>query len=124
MVPHNREAPASLVFDHHQEKLKSLSMEFKQKMKIKDQGMGEYSFEPMCLSKLPTSPKSHRQPSASTHQATQLITKFDGKFIQLGTIANESKEKDILSWLYKDEEEVGAATLEVAIPTEHYGKGF
>lgn len=58
-------------------------------MKLKDQGMGEYSFEPLCLSKLPTSPKSYGQPYASTHQATQPITKFDGKFIQLGTLANE-----------------------------------
>lgn len=87
-------------------------------MKIKEQGMGEYSFEPMCLTNLPASPKSHGQPSASTHQATQPITKFDGKFIQLGTVAHESEEKDIISWLYKDEEEVRATTMEVAIPTQ------
>lgn len=59
LVPHNREKQTSSAPDDHQEKLKSLSMDFKQKMKIKEQGMGEYSFEPMCLTNLPTLPKFH-----------------------------------------------------------------
>lgn len=93
-------------------------------MKIKEQGMGEYSLEPMCLTSLPTSPRSHGLPIASTHQATQPITMFDGTFIQLGTLAHESEEKDILSLLYKEEEEDRAATMEIAIPTHLYGKGY
>lgn len=94
-------------------------------MKIREQGMGEYSLEPMCLAKLPTSPRSHGLPTTSTHQVTQPITKFDGTFIQLGTLAHESEEKDILSWLYKDEEEDNkAATLDIVLPIDLYGKGY
>lgn len=93
-------------------------------MKIKKQGMGEYSFEPLCLSKLPTSPRFHGQPSTSRHQVVQPIKNFDGKFILMGTLAIESDSKDILSWLYKDEEEIKVATLEVVIPIEKYGNGF
>lgn len=59
LVPHNMEKQTSSASNHHQKKLKSLSMDFKQKMKIKEQGMGEYSFEPMCLTNLPASPKTH-----------------------------------------------------------------
>lgn len=50
---------------------------------------------------------------------------FDGKFIQLDTLAHELEEKDILSWLYKDgEDNDRATTMEVAIPTHLYGKGY
>lgn len=90
-VPHNKEAQSSSS-SNHQEELKSLSMNFKKKMKIKDQDVGEYSFEPLCLSKLPTSPRSYGQPSTSRHQETQPIINFDSKFIQMGTLAEESKE--------------------------------
>lgn len=124
LVPHNREKQISSAPNLQQEKSKSLSMDFKQKMKIKEKGMGEYYLEPLCLANLPASPKSHGLPTTSTHQATQPITKFDGKFIQLGTLAHESEEKDILSWLYKDEEEDKAAIMEVAIPTHLYRKGY
>lgn len=96
LVPHNKEAQASSS-SHNQEKLKSLSMDFEKKMKIKDQGMGGYSFEPLCLSKLPTSPRSHEQPSTSRHQEAQPIKNFNGKFIQIETLAEESEDKDILN---------------------------
>lgn len=121
LVPHNREKQNSSTQDPQQEKSKSLPRDFKQKMKIKEQGMGEYSLEPMCLANLPISPRSHGLPTASRHQATQPITKFDGTFIQLDTLAHESEEKDILSWLYKDEEEDRATAMEVDIPTHLYG---
>lgn len=123
LVPHNKEAQASSL-SNNREKLKSLSIDFEKKMKIKDQGMGEYSFESLCLSKLPTSPRSHGQPSTSRHKATQPIKKFDGKFIQVGTLTEELEDKDILNWLYKDEEETKAAALEVTIPAQQYGNGF
>lgn len=66
LVPHNMEAQVSSS-SNHQEELKSLSMKFKKKMKIKNQGMGEYSFEPLRLSKLPTSPRPHGKPPTSRH---------------------------------------------------------
>lgn len=123
LVPHKREAQASSS-SNNQEKLKYFSIDFEKKMKIKDQGMGEYSFESLCLSKLSTSPKSHGQPSTSRHKVAQPINKFDGKFIQVGTVTEESEDKDILNWLYKDEEETRATSLEVTIPTQKHGNGF
>lgn len=123
LVPHNRESQASSS-SNNQGKLKSLTIDIEKKMKIKDQGMGEYSFKPLCLSKLLTFPRSHGQPSTSRHKAAQPIINFDGKFIQVGTLAKETEDKDILNWLYKDEEETRVTSLEVTIPTHQYGNGF
>lgn len=125
LVPHNREKQRSLTLDLQTAKPNSLFGDFEQKMQIKDQGMGEYSLEPLCLAKLPTSPRSHGLPTTSMHLVTQPITKFDGTFIQLGTLAHESEDKDVLSWLYKDEKEGDrAAALDIVLPTHLYGKGY
>lgn len=67
---------------------------------LKDKGMGEY-----CLSQLPISPRSHGQPSTSRKKSSQPIKLFDGMFIQAGTVVDEIEDKDVLNWLYKDNED-------------------
>lgn len=67
LVPHNREKQRSSTSDLQKAKSESLPRDFKQKMQIREQGMGEYSLEPMCLATLPTSPRSHGLPTTSTH---------------------------------------------------------
>lgn len=42
----------------------------------------------------------------------------------MGTLAEESNDKDTLNWLYKDEEEIRFFALEVVVPIEPYGNGF
>lgn len=73
---------------------------------------------------MPISPRSHRQPSTSKQKSIQPIKIFVGAFIQVGTLVDEIEDKDVLNWLYKDEEETRATTLEVTIPTEKYGNKF
>lgn len=46
---------------------------------------------------------------------------FNGAFVRAGTLSEETEDKDILSWLYKDENEIIATTTKVIIPIELYG---
>lgn len=46
---------------------------------------------------------------------------FYGAFIQVGILADETEDKDVLNWLYKDEEETRPAVVDIAIPAEQYG---
>lgn len=74
---------------------------------------------------MPVSPKSYGRPSNTTPTIKQEpIKKFDGKFIKARTLAEEMEDKDILNWLYKDEEETMSTSKEVIIPIEWYGNGF
>lgn len=48
---------------------------------------------------------------------------FDGAFVSVGTLSEEIEDKDVLQWLYRDEE-VQQKINNVRIFTEKYGKGF
>jgi hypothetical protein len=126
-VPHNRESLLDSSF-HQQETMQQLTLNLDKKMQIKDKGIGEYS---LCLSKLPLSPRSHGQPtlstqkvaSASTSSPSEPITKFDRLFIKVNTSAEEAEDRDILNFLYKDDEASTSTAENVNIPTDQYGKG-
>jgi hypothetical protein len=95
-----------------------------QKSQIKDKGVGEYSIEQsLCLSQLPTL-KYYGKPSTSMQISSKPITLFDGRFIKAKTQAEESKDKAILNWLYRDEEELDSTskTTTINAPMEEYGK--
>jgi hypothetical protein len=126
-VPHNKESLLNSSF-HQKETMQQLTLNLDKKMQIKDKGVGEYS---LCLSKLPISPKSHGQPtlstqkvaSASTSGPSEPITKFDGLFIKVNTSAEEVEDRDVLNWLYKDDEASTSTTENANIPIDQYGKG-
>lgn len=73
---------------------------------------------------MPNSPKYHGQPSTSKQKSSQPIKMFDGMFIQEGTLADETEDRDVLNWLYKDEEDTQATMLRVTLPAEQYGNGL
>jgi hypothetical protein len=117
-VPHNREA---LVISpsNHTNQIKDLTKNLNIKLQLKDKGVGEYS---LCISNLPISRRSHGQPTlskqkfaiASTLQSYVPITMFDGRFIKANTSVEEAEDRDILNWLYKDEDE---SILHIKLPT-------
>lgn len=49
---------------------------------------------------------------------------FNETFVRAGTLDEETKDKDILGWLYKDENESIATAAKVNIPIKQYGKGY
>lgn len=124
-MPHNREALV-VSSSNLQGQLQELTKNLDTKLKFKDKGVGEYS---LSLSSLPPSPRSHGQPTlsnqkiatTSTSQYFVPITKFDGQFIKANTIEEEAEDRDILSWLYKDEDE---SLLHIKLPKKQYGKGY
>lgn len=76
---------------------------------MKHKGMGEYSLQSM-----PLSPKSYGKLTSSQSQTPQKALQiFDGAFVRAGTLSEEIEDKDILNWLYKDEEETKATPLEI-----------
>lgn len=97
------------------------------KLKLKDQGMGEYSIEKtFCISQLPPSPRSYGKPSLGGKQQS-LYSKRQSRdtFIRWGTLSDETDEKDIKEWLYEEEEDkLNTSESEIQIPLEQYGKGF
>lgn len=81
--------------------------------------MGEYSFElSPCLSPLPVSPKYHGQLSTSKQKYLHPIKLVGGTFVQVGTLANETKDKDVLNWFDKDEEQFKAVVLNIKVTIE------
>lgn len=111
-VPYNREA----VY-HTKETQEKIWENFKKMLKLNDEGMGKYS--------LPLSPKSYGKPTNTQPRISHKSVKmFDGAFARDGTLSEETEDKDILNWLYKDENETIATTTEVSIPIEHYGNGY
>lgn len=63
--------------------------------------MGKY-----YLHNLPLSPKLYGKPTnAQPRIPHKSVEMFDGAFVRAGTLAEETKDKDILSWFYKDENE-------------------
>lgn len=88
-------------------------------MQLIDQGNGEYSISQLLLS-----PKSYGKPSKSKQQPiVRHLPIFDGAFVSVGTLSEEIEDKDVLQWLYKDEQ-VQQKINNVRIPTTQYGKGF
>lgn len=88
--------------------------------------MGEYSIEQsLCLSHLPTL-KSYGKISTSMQVSSKQIKIFDGQFIKGNTQVEESEDKAILNWLYRDEEESVSisTTTNINVPMKQYGKGF
>lgn len=76
------------------------------------------------ISQLPPSPKSYGKPSNPKQQPiVKHLPIFDGAFVSVGTFLDEIEDKDVLQWLYKDEE-VQQKINNVRIPIEKYGKGF
>ena len=68
---------------------------------------------------MPLSPKSYGKPSNTIPTIKQEpIKKFDRKFIKARTLTEEMEDRDILNWLYKDEEETMLTSKEVIIPKE------
>lgn len=89
-------------------------------MQLKDKGSVEYS-----LIDLPISPRSYGKPSSSKPQPIlELIKIIDGSFVKAGTLAEETDDKDVLQWLYKDEPESQPEVNNVSILVEQYGKGY
>lgn len=118
IVPHNREASSSNTQSKEQSFASILSSMEKQ-MQPRDRGNEEYS-----ISQLPLSPKSFGKPSNSKQKPiVKHLPIFDGAFISARTLSEETEDKDVLQWLYKDEE-VQQKVNNVRIPTEKYGKGF
>lgn len=104
----------------HMTQLNDLSKQLEKKSKIKDKGVGEYFIEQsLCLPQLSTL-KSYGQPSTSMQPPPKLVTLFDGRFIKACTHTEESGDRAILDWLYKEEEELP----NVPIPAKKYGKGL
>lgn len=67
------------------------------------------------------SPRTYGQPSTSTQQSSQPTTILDDRFVRVGTLEEESEDKAILNWIYKDEE---ASTSEnISIKIDQCGKG-
>lgn len=74
--------------------------------------MGEYSLEQsLCLSQLLPSPKSYGQPKKNTQRSSQPIMILDERFVKAGTLEDESEDKAILNWLYKEEEASTSANI-------------
>jgi hypothetical protein len=120
----DKEFSPSTSFDHKAQL--NTPNNWSKKVQIIDKGVGEYSIEQsLCLSQLPTL-KSYGQPSTSMQSSSNPITLFEGKFIKESTQEEESEDKAIFNWLYKDEEESTSLSIAaiINIPMEQYGKGF
>lgn len=125
IVPHSREALASSSSSHESKEspLNSFSNFFEKKIQLKDKVIRKYFFEhSLCLSKLPIFPKSYGQPTTSKEQSSQPIKIFDGAFIKVGTLVDENDDKDILQWIYKDEQESKEEALNIMLLTYHHAK--
>lgn len=118
IVPHNREASSSNTQSKEQS-FDSILSSMEKQMQLRDRGNGEYS-----ISQLPLCPKCFGKPSNSKQQPiVKHLPIFDGAFVSIVTLSEETKDKDVLQWLYKDEE-FQQKVNNVRIPTEKYGKGF
>lgn len=77
------------------------------------------------LHNLPLWPRSYGKPTnVQPWIPEKSIEMFDGAFVKAGTFVEETKDKDILSWFYKDENETIATTTKVNIPIEQYCNGY
>lgn len=118
IVPRNKEASSSNT-QTIEKSFASILSSMEKQIKLRDRGNGEYS-----ISQLPLSPKSYGKPSNSKQQPiVKHLPIFDGAFVSVGTLSEETEDKNVLQGLYKDEE-VQTKISNVRIPTEKYGKGF
>lgn len=114
-VPHNRE----LVYPTKEVQAK-LWETFEEKLKLNEEGMGKYS-----LNNFPLSPKSYGKPTDIQSQTSSKSKHmFKGTFVSAGALEEENEDKDILGWLYKDEDKTIETTKKVNIPIKQYGKGY
>ena len=65
--------------------------------------------------------QTYGKPSTTTQKSAQSTTALDGRFVKAGSLDEESEDKDILNWLYKDEE--ASTSTSNIIETNQYGKG-
>lgn len=114
-VPHNKES----IYPTKEIQAK-LWETFEEKLRLNDERMGKYSLQNFLLS-----PKSYGKPTDIQSNASQKSKHmFKGTFVSVGTLEQENEDKDILGWLYKDEDKTIATTTEVNIPIKQYGKGY
>jgi len=121
VIPTNRASTAS---SSHVDPatLASSSRASQLRLQLKDNGSGEYmASRSLCLAQLPLSHRSHGRSILRTPNAEK-ITK--GPFIKWGSLEDESEEKDILQWLYKDEGSSSTLHDHPVIQTMQYGQGF
>lgn len=98
IVPHSKEA-TSLNTQSKEKSFASILSSMEKQIQLRDRGNEEYS-----ISQLPLSPKSLGKPLSSKQQSTlKHLPIFDGAFISVGTLSEETEDKDVLQWLYKDE---------------------
>lgn len=116
-VPLNSEALSSNYVDPN-----SLLKSIKGKMKIEDQGCGEYSMsQTFFIGKLPISPKSHGKPHLLKKEPKTIIQyQPPTTFTKWGELNKETLDEDASTWLYKDEIDIPPTRM----PVEQYGKGF
>jgi len=121
VIPNNR-ASASSSSQVDLATLASSSRAPQPKLQLKDKGLGEYTVsQSLYLAQLSLFPRSYGRPILKT-LAIEKPTK--GPFVKWGNLEDESDEKDILQWLYKDEASSSMQHNHPTIPTEQYGQGF
>lgn len=104
-----------------EEQLAPLSHQFTKEVQISDEGISEYGVgHSFHLSQIVPSLQTYGQPSTITQNSEQSTTALDGRFVNTGNLDEESEDKAILNWLYKDEE--SSTSTSNIIEANQYGK--